>query len=720
MPLPSTNFQALFPLQELIVDKDSGEPLSAGIVTFYEDENRTVLKDVYQQVQLPDNTYAFVALNNPLTLSAVGTFQDNNGIDIIPFLYPYAGSPSDTVRGEIELYYITVYAAIPPVGTGTLQLTREAWPPNVSMGSSGSASFQETENELANPQFVEVSFSPTTAKVFTVSGSGTETVIAPDWSLITDGSGSVTVTWVAITDVDAPTNPPYALNINSSGITTLALRQRLNNSPRFMANGFISASLTVRNAGGITPIQLVMTYIPSTGTPVTLIDDLTTSDGNFSTLSNTAAINNSNTDSGAVGYVDISINIPVAANIEITSLQIVGVETLASAADYIQQTTARQIDHLFHYYKDSIIIQPKASILTGWNFALNPWQFLTTAATTIVASKYTADQTIVSVQNGSSLQSLAGTNTGYFGVQAVGAAAQGKFAIIQYIDTRTIAPYWGEIVSSLVKASISTTHSTALQFKMRLIYRANVPPAVDPISSWAATDPTFTAGWTAIAPPLDNVYTVDSATIESFPFNGFQLPSAAAGTKYLGIVLYTVNTMDSSGTPDVVYFDKVSLIPNEFALDSPPQTYDQVLSECQMYYEKSYAQNVLPGTVVAGGGLLAQQGTRVVAFNDVLATRPFGFSFKNICRTDNPTVTLYSPQVGTSASVFGFINVASTGGGDSADIAASNWTETQKSSTGVSYIPNNDSSFLTEAAGSNISTWIIYHYTKDGRLGLIA
>jgi hypothetical protein len=45
-------------LDTYYVDKTTGQPMSGGIVTFYEDENRTVLKSVYQITGTPpDYTY---------------------------------------------------------------------------------------------------------------------------------------------------------------------------------------------------------------------------------------------------------------------------------------------------------------------------------------------------------------------------------------------------------------------------------------------------------------------------------------------------------------------------------------------------------------------------------------------------------------------------------------------------------------------------------------
>lgn len=111
------------PLQEYFVDKDTGEALSGGIVTFYKDDSRSILKPVYQLSGSPPyGPNSYVELNNPIILTSVGTFADDNGNDIVPYLFPYDGTPEDS-EGNIELYYITVYSSL-----GVLQFTREAWP----------------------------------------------------------------------------------------------------------------------------------------------------------------------------------------------------------------------------------------------------------------------------------------------------------------------------------------------------------------------------------------------------------------------------------------------------------------------------------------------------------------------------------------------------------------------------------------------------------------
>jgi hypothetical protein len=126
-------------LQYYFVDKDSGLPLAAGIVTFYQDENRTILKPVFTITGSPPD-YTFTQLPNPLILGSGGTFLDGSGNDIIPYLYPY------DVDGNPQLYYITVdnYLGVP-------QFTREGVPSGIAAAPIASAT--GTVNYIPNGQF---------------------------------------------------------------------------------------------------------------------------------------------------------------------------------------------------------------------------------------------------------------------------------------------------------------------------------------------------------------------------------------------------------------------------------------------------------------------------------------------------------------------------------------------------------------------------------------
>lgn len=110
-------------LQDYLVDKSTGFPLAGGIISLYNDNARTFYKNWYYQTGLPGN-YTYIPLDNPLTLSSVGTIQDPNGNDVIPFYYPY----DETNENVSQPYYITVYSTNSDGNPSALQFTRENFP----------------------------------------------------------------------------------------------------------------------------------------------------------------------------------------------------------------------------------------------------------------------------------------------------------------------------------------------------------------------------------------------------------------------------------------------------------------------------------------------------------------------------------------------------------------------------------------------------------------
>lgn len=110
-------------LQCYFVDKMTGGPLAGGIIRLYENESRTTYKNWYYQTGTP-GAYTYLPLPNPLTLSSVGTIQDANGNDVIPFYYPFE-EDNQNIR---ESYYITVYSSYNAEFPDLLQFTRENFP----------------------------------------------------------------------------------------------------------------------------------------------------------------------------------------------------------------------------------------------------------------------------------------------------------------------------------------------------------------------------------------------------------------------------------------------------------------------------------------------------------------------------------------------------------------------------------------------------------------
>lgn len=128
-------------LQDYFVDKTTSEALAGGVITLYKDNQRQTLKNwYYQDGVYPD--YSFKALPNPMVLSSVGTIQDVNGNDVIPFFYPYVEDGSTNT----ETYYITVDNS-----NGQRQFTRQNFP-YLASGESGT-DIPTYQNLIVNGRF---------------------------------------------------------------------------------------------------------------------------------------------------------------------------------------------------------------------------------------------------------------------------------------------------------------------------------------------------------------------------------------------------------------------------------------------------------------------------------------------------------------------------------------------------------------------------------------
>ena len=92
-------------LQDYLVDKDTGFPLANGQVSLYIDNQRSFFKNWYYQTGAP-GAYTWIPLDNPLNLSSVGTIQDPNGNDVIPFYYPFDETNLNDVINNYSLLYL--------------------------------------------------------------------------------------------------------------------------------------------------------------------------------------------------------------------------------------------------------------------------------------------------------------------------------------------------------------------------------------------------------------------------------------------------------------------------------------------------------------------------------------------------------------------------------------------------------------------------------------
>ncbi len=249
------------PLQWYFVDKDLGTPLVGGIVTFYSQTNPTVLKPVYQL----DNSSptGFSVLNDPITLTAVGTFADDNGNDIIPYFYPFDAD------GNVELYYITVYSS-----GGVLQFTRMDWPPNMSE-QSGQEVTNEIINYVANGQFLLHSDHQTTATVVTDETDTVAYIAQGGWTFEKESTSTSTDTVTFFRELTASNNPlidanpryyiQVATNGNDANYTRKDICLKFPDVNKFADNTLIFSWQGLATAGGSPTVEILLRQYFGTG-----------------------------------------------------------------------------------------------------------------------------------------------------------------------------------------------------------------------------------------------------------------------------------------------------------------------------------------------------------------------------------------------------------------------------------------------------------------------
>lgn len=612
MALPDNRFIASTSLEEYFVDKNTGLPLAGGQVYFYQDIARTNPKLVYTLTGDPNSVggYSFVALNNPLILSATGTFL-YNGNEIAVYYFPYDGDPT-TSTNTLDLYYVVVQDSL-----GNPQFTRSAWP-SIAEDIADVQNLNTYENQVSNSQFVDVLFGSSGAASYNYTAGSFIYPIAPDWDLVIIASnpGTVTVTRNAIAgNARIQTNPPYSLTVVPGlNLTTLALRQKLTNNPGIWSqtsapqSGYVAGSILLYPNS-----QVTMTYVPSTGNQRQIFNE-TNNGANPAVFNGTTQIPPStNSSTPPLGYSSIYLYLPLTgAGTTFSSVQVVGLSSNQASVPYLQEPVNRQLDHLFHYYNNPLQFKPVKSYLVGWDFPLNPAQFGTTGTISGSAnrSNYAWDQTIIfsSAATGVSY----GVNPATSGLRITarpGGATQ--VAVVQYLDQVAARALLNNNLS--VNVSASTNNATALTATVSLWYTtaANLPNAsttgLNPNQSIVASlgtngnVATTFGNWTQVSRSLigsiNATFAVNTATAST---NYYNIPLSGWGANITGAntATYFAIVVGFSSLPANQYIDlnSISLVPGRIATIPAPQTLNDVLRDCQYYYSQSYPSASLVGT----------------------------------------------------------------------------------------------------------------------------
>lgn len=326
-------------VQEFFIDKLTGLPMAAGKVFFYSDVDRNVLKPIYALSGSPPN-YSYVQLPNPVTLTAVGTFSDSQGNDVLPYYYPFDD------EGNVELYYIAVYNS-----SMTPQFTRQAYP---NIAGLGQGSGVDLTNYASNGQFLAHTNVDTTGNIVL----GGDTAVAPGgwyYQIPIGSTAQDSVTFGTLPAGPSPLGyPRFYIDIKNisggSGDAYKYLSLRFPGVSTF-AGQTLNFHFTARAIGAPVNISIAeVQYFGGTGSTIgttntTAFAGTSTVIGTagfaiYPTSSNITFVADTSTSIGTNNddYIEIVIVLPIATPFEIQMTDFVLTPTLGSTA-YPNQTS---------------------------------------------------------------------------------------------------------------------------------------------------------------------------------------------------------------------------------------------------------------------------------------------------------------------------------------------------------------------------------------------
>lgn len=711
-------------LQQYLSNKDTGKPLSGGYIEFWQDTSHTTPKTVYQLTGNAGN-YTYTPLGNPVYLNGAGVPCDAAGREITIYYYPYDAD------NNIQLYYISIYSS-----DNILQYNLSAWP-NVTAEDNPADQNNTVSNQISNGQFSQVNFIASQGLTISFDSaiSSKSFQIAPDWDLIvtSTGAGAVTIGQVSIAgSLNIKTNPPYKMTFSPSGstVTSLILRQTLSNNPDIWSsttedNGYISGIMLVQSLDGQAH-TIEMQYVQSGGTssPQTIVSGSTLTSG-YQLLNNTALLNaGTNTDDSNNGAIYIDIVLPTNGYVGLTSVQVCGLNDENSIVNYEQETVNRQIDHLFHYYKTGLDYKPIKSYLTGWDFPLNPAQFNGDSVAAVAGfSQYLWDQTIGYQSVASSLSASRQASGAGRGGLKLTVASTCQVAIVQYLTVPQILSMLNNELSSNI---ICSSNQSSMKGTISLWYTLDttLPNINTDSESLVSTlnangKPTaFNGTWVEIPRnslgdatfQLSLPATLDN--LQSFGFNGWQLDLTSVdlqNIKYFAIVV----GFSSLTAANNILIKSCSLVPGSVPTIPAPQTENDVLNDCQYYYEKTYDKSVVPGTITSSNIVSYRMTTAYVDG----AANVYASFFTIIYKTEkisDPIVKVYNYVDGRVDDVVFYL------GGHLADVTFSSYFAIYSGGLKSKNYYRTNSSHVITLAGTTFSAdgALLAHYTLDSRLGV--
>ena len=439
--------------------------------------------------------------------------------------------------------------------------------------------------------------------------------------------------------------------------------------------------------------------------------------------------------------------LPGTGKLQLTNLQIVGQSVnLSSGFDVdtdipaFRELSYEQVENdEFNVYRDPLLFKPIPSYLVGWDFPLNPAQLWgsTVSVESIGAntSYYAWDQTIVFQSvTGSAIITRNTTERGF----TISPQVDGQFAIIQYLPAPVVNQILLDNISLNMRANCAT--GTSCTGTISLWYTTGSLPIITPTTykSLIATldangkPATFNGTWTEVPQSVSNeaIFTL-TPTITDFGFNKWTspgIPDASTATYFAVVIGFAPLVAATNINPQII---SVGLSSGQVPTIPAPQTPDEVLRECQYYYEQSYVpgSGIIQSTVA---GTVTQVGMNT-APAQFLSTGGLGRAFLQSfyqqykqTKYSIPTHLFWSPATGAknevSVAIYqsGTLGTASSGS-NPANVVSTSWSISASASyDGCALLCQNTTILanpneINPVAGDEVI--VQYHYTLDSTLG---
>lgn len=213
--------------------------------------------------------------------------------------------------------------------------------------------------------------------------------------------------------------------------------------------------------------------------------------------------------------------------------------------------------------------------------------------------------------------------------------ANKQFGLLTILEARDAARFIGKTVSLSFKARMAAADDNTHSLKAVILSWDGAADIVtsDVVDTWQAS-PVYVANWTAENTPASKTLTT---TEQTFKVEGVAIDTASI--KNIAVFIFCDQT--DGAVDDAVIITGVQLELGSIATLFEFRLFEQELSLCQRYYQKSYPYVSIPGSDMTGN-MGASQVAVHIAF---LLGWGFIVSMRAV-----PTISIWS-RIGTSAKV---------------------------------------------------------------------